>query len=160
MTWTNPPQSLIDARDTLLQSATVTATVLPALTLGQRQARCHYPRGDGRSDSFPMFVFRREKYSAKRMDAIGYGTSGTVTVHLYVADATVDDGTLEGWAEAIIQDLVSMGATETGIQYIISAECGEAVEPNAAQLAAAVAGQIDEQGCTYRVISITWEWEC
>ena len=160
MTWTNPPQSLVDARDTLLKCATVTATVLPSLTLGQRQERCHYPRGDGRSDSLPMFVFRRQKFRAKRMNAIGYGTDGGVMVLLYVNDSIIDDGTLETWGELIVVDLVSMGATDTDIQYVTEAECDEAVEPNAAQLAAAVAGQIDEQGCTYRVMSISWTWEC
>lgn len=158
MTWTNPPPSLVDARDTLLQCVTVTGTVLPSLTLEQRQARCHYPQAAS-TDTFPLFTFRREGYGARRHDAIGYQGSGRITVNLVVDDESVDDGTLEAWAEGICNDLCSLGGAETGIQFVLDAECGEAIAPDARQLAAAVAGQPDMKGCSFRVISISWNWE-
>lgn len=159
MAWTNPPQSLTDARDALLLCPTVTASVLPSLTTPQRQARCHYPRSDARSDTMPLFLFQRQGYQADRLNAVGYRPSGGVLVWLLVNDANVDDGTLEQYAEGIVNDLVSLGsAGETGFQYITQAECGEAIEPTAAMLAGAVAGQPDTAGCSYRAISISWKW--
>jgi hypothetical protein len=157
MTWTSPPPSVVAFRDALISTATVANTVLNGLTLPQMQARFHYPRADVRTDAMPAFVLRRIKRRSTRVNAIGTWGHGTVIAHLYIADGSIDDGTIEAYADAICDDLTSEATAD--VLYVTDAESGECVESSPGMVAAGVGGQIDEQTTTFRVVSITAEWE-
>lgn len=157
MTWTNPPPAVVAMRDALINCVTVSGTVLNGLTVPQMQARFHYPRADVRTDTMPAFVLRRIKRRAERLNAIGTFGRGTVIAHLYISDASIDDGTIETYADNICDDLTSESVAD--VLYVVAAEAGECVDPSPGMVAAAVAGQIDEASVTFRVVSITAEYE-
>lgn len=157
MTWTNPPPMVVAYRDALINCVTVSGTIFNGLTVPQMQARFHYPRADFRTDTMPGFVLSRTRQRQTRGDATGYFGGGTVMAMLHVADASVDDGTIEQYADAICNDLCSLSTADT--LYVIAAEAGDCVEPSPAMIAGAVSGQPDEASITFRVISITAEWE-
>lgn len=157
MTWINPPQSVVDFRDALINCATVSGTVLNGLTLLQMQARFHYPGADVRTDPLPAFVLSRPKFRVEKSEYGGTQGKGNVGARMFVSDASGDDGTVEQWADGIALDLPALTTADT--LYVTAAEVGECVEASPGMLAASVTGQPDEQGATYRVISIDAEWE-
>lgn len=156
MSMANAPQELIDLRDALLACSSVQA-ILTGLTTPQQQAHFYYPRADFRTDVMPGFVLSSPRYRVTRGTVGGYQGTGSAMAHLYIADASIDDGTIESYARAIARDLTSLIAADT--MFIISAEAGECVEPDAAMQGAAASGQPDEASCSYRVVSISVEWE-
>lgn len=157
MTWTNPPRDVIAFRDALINCITVSGTILVGLNLAQMQARFHYPRADFRTDTLPGFVLSRPRKHVDRMDAYGGSGKGTVMAHLFVPDATVDTGTTEQYADGIADDLASLSIADT--LYVVSVDVGECIDPSPAMYSGAVGGQPDEASVTFRVISISADWE-
>lgn len=152
MTWTNPPTKITEARDRLLECATVQA-ILTGLTTPQQQARFHYPEADPVTDTYPYFVLNRVSEKAILLTVGGSTGEGVIELGLYVDDA-VSTGTLEGYI-TIARELVEL--TTEGL-YVIEAEMMRASRPTPALQASDDGSQV-ETGKSFASIVGTLQWE-
>lgn len=153
MTWTNPPTKITEARDRLLECATVQA-ILTGLTTQQKQDRFHFPDADPTSDTMPYFVLTREAEEYQLLTAAGgsFG-AGQIEWNLF-ADDSVTTGSLEGYI-SIAQELVAL---DTEGLYVIRATVRRASRPTPMLQASDDAGQI-ETGKSFAAITGTMDWE-
>jgi hypothetical protein len=152
VSWTNPPTKITEARDRLLECATIQA-ILTGLTTQQKQDRFHYPEADPVSDTMPFFVMCREQEDYSLLTSGGSTGSGQIEWVLY-ADDSVNTGTLEGYM-SVAKELVEL-VTE-GL-YVIRATVKRASRPTPSMQATDDGGQV-ETGKSFATIAGMMDWE-
>lgn len=152
MSWQNPPTKIIEARDRMLECATVQA-ILTGLSTPAQQARFHYPEADPTTDVLPLFVLEREDQEFEKLTATGSTGSGTISWALFVEDS-VSTGTIDGYID-IAQELDEL--TTEGL-YVIRSTVQRASRPTPGMQAGDDGGQIEIGKAFACVIgSMTWE---
>lgn len=146
MSWTSPPDKIVEARDAMIACAS-------ASTLGiGTTASYHYPLGALKTDTIPFCVLEEGDYEAERhAPGESYGR-GRISATLYLDPATIAMGAAEEAARDLCHQLVELTGDNL---FITGAKRGLSSKPRKSKVAATVNGDAR----SYYTLQLTMDWE-
>jgi hypothetical protein len=151
MSWTNPPTKITEARDRLLECASI-QTLFTGLSAGDQELRFHYPDADALTSSLPYIVLSRNDEDYSLVAAGAESGTGEIEAVIYV-----DDSSSVGTVEALITVARELLRLRTEGLFIIRARATRSSDTNSAMEAGEDSGA--DQGRLFRTITITMNWE-
>lgn len=148
MTWTNPPDKIIEARDAIISC---TASTTLGLALAQ-VAQYHYPTAALKTDTIPFCTLEEAEYSAER-SAPGESYARGRVLAIFTLDPAV---ITMGSAERACKDLANQLCELTGDNIFITG----ATRTLASKVRKSkTAATVDGAARSYYTIQVSMDWE-
>ena len=146
MSWTSPPDKIVEARDAILACAASST-----LGLGS-SGSYHYPLAAVKTDTLPFCVLEETEYGMERhAPGESYGR-GRITAIFYIDPAVLAMGAAEEAARDLVDQLVSLTGDAL---FITSARRGLSTKPRKSK----TAGTVNSDARSYFTLQISMEWE-